>query len=64
MSGTVIRFPGRRSRVIWVFTEAEGEWLVLAGEHGWLHGDIADAHANACWLAANCGLPIRMRVPA
>jgi hypothetical protein len=37
----------------------DGAWLVLAGSHGWLHGDIADAHADACWLSRNLHLPVR-----
>jgi hypothetical protein len=36
------------------------EWLVLAGSHGWSHGDQRSALTDAQWLAANHGLPIRI----
>jgi hypothetical protein len=36
-------------------------WLVIAGAHGWLHGDERSALADARWLAGNLGLPIRRR---
>jgi hypothetical protein len=35
---------------------------VLAGDHGWLHGDHRAAHADAEWLSRNLGLPIRSAV--
>jgi hypothetical protein len=57
-SGQVIRFPARRGSCIWVKREKDA-WLVIARDHGWLHGDIHDAHANAQWLAQNLGLPVR-----
>ena len=37
----------------------EGGWLVLAGDHGWLHGDLHEAFEDAQWLSENLGLPIR-----
>jgi hypothetical protein len=65
MSADVIRFPGRRSRVIWLLHECAGGWLLLVGSSGWLYGDLFDAIAAAQWMSANLGgLPIRMRVPA
>jgi hypothetical protein len=64
MTADVIRFPARRGRCIWVLTENEGEWIVLAGENGWLHGDLFDAIADAQWMSTNCGLPIRLKETA
>jgi hypothetical protein len=34
-------------------------WLVLAGSHGWAHGDHDTARADAERLADNLGVPIR-----
>jgi hypothetical protein len=35
-------------------------WLVLARGHGWLHGSLDQARADARWLSRNLGgLPIR-----
>jgi hypothetical protein len=59
LTSAVIRFPARRSTCIWLMPDDDGAWLVLAGSHGWLHGDIADAHADACWLSRNLHLPVR-----
>jgi hypothetical protein len=58
MTRNVLRFPGRRSAAIHVVRE-EAAWLVLAREHGWLHGSREAAIAEASWLADNLGLPIR-----
>jgi hypothetical protein len=54
----VCRFPPRRRAAIWIL-EHDGGWLVLARDHGWLHGDRRAALADAHWLAWNLGLPIR-----
>jgi hypothetical protein len=40
--------------------ERDGDgWLVLARDHGWLHGSRSDALEDAAWLASNPGFPIR-----
>jgi hypothetical protein len=54
-SGRPVRFP---ARFVWVLRE-DAAWLVLAGSHGWLHGDYHTARADAQWLAQNLGLPVR-----
>jgi hypothetical protein len=56
MTASVISFP---RRCVWVFPADEGGWLVLAGGHGWLHGDYLNAMDDARWLARNMNLPIR-----
>jgi hypothetical protein len=56
-TAAIIRFPPRRTAV-WI-TQEDGAWLVLAGAHGWLHGDYPEALADARWLARNLALPIR-----
>ena len=56
---SVIRFPPRRSAVVWLLQAAEGGWLVAALGHGWLHGDYDAAIADAQWLSRNLNLPIR-----
>jgi hypothetical protein len=58
MTACILRFPPRRTAAIWV-APTDGGWLVLAGPHGWLHGDYCAALADARWLAANLALPIR-----
>jgi hypothetical protein len=55
---TIIRFPPRHTAAVWVMEE-DGAWLVLAGSHGWLHGDYPEALADARWRAQNLALPIR-----
>jgi hypothetical protein len=57
------RFPMRRALCVWLLREY-GEWVVIAHEHGWSHSSYAAALADARWLAANLGLPIRLKVPA
>jgi len=54
----VIPFPPRRLRAVWILPLPDA-WLVLCGEHGWLHGDYDTAIDDARWLAGNSGLPIR-----
>jgi hypothetical protein len=54
----IVRFPARHASCIWILPENTA-WLVLAGDHGWLHGDDHTARVDACWLAENLGLPIR-----
>ena len=41
--------PARRFAAVRV-VRYEDTWLVLAGEHGWLHGDRGDALADAQWI--------------
>jgi hypothetical protein len=54
----VVRFPTRRCAAVWIL-EHDGGWLVLARDHGWIHGDRRSALADAQWLARNLGLPMR-----
>ena len=53
------RFPMRRAACIWLLRETGGAWLVLARDHGWLHGNRCTALADAQWLGRNLGLPVR-----
>jgi hypothetical protein len=57
---SVLRFPPRRSRAVWVFPGTDDPWWVIAGSYGWIHGDVASAWADAEWLSANLGFPIRL----
>jgi hypothetical protein len=55
----VIRFPPHRIRAVIICKEQDGDgWITLAGAHGWLFGSLADARAEARWLAHNLNLPI------
>ncbi len=61
MNGTgavVVRFPPRLAQCIRILPEPLGGWLVVAREHGWLHGDRRAALDDARWLARNHGLPV------
>jgi hypothetical protein len=53
------RFPMRRAACVRLLRETGGAWLVLALDHGWLHGNRCAALADAQWLSQNLGLPIR-----
>jgi hypothetical protein len=57
----VVRFPARRAACVWITREGPA-WLVIAREHGWLHGDYPAALGDARWLSKNLGLPIRRAV--
>jgi hypothetical protein len=43
---------------VWITREGPA-WLVIAREHGWLHGSYCDALEDARWLSKNLDLPIR-----
>ena len=58
MTAEIIRFPPRRPTVI-LLTSTEDGWVILAGSHGWLHGDRTAALKDARWLARNLRLPVR-----
>lgn len=58
-SAMIERFPMRRAACVRLLRETGGAWLVLALEHGWLHGDRRSAFADAQWLGRNLGLPVR-----
>jgi hypothetical protein len=51
----VVRFPTRNAAAIFIAKVVDGEWLVLARDHGWLHGDRRAALADAHWLRWNLG---------
>lgn len=55
------RFPMRRAACVWLVRETDGAWLVLARDHGWLHGSYRAALTDARWLARNLGLSIRFK---
>jgi hypothetical protein len=58
MPADIIPFPKRRSLAIWITREGP-TWLVVAGDHGWLHGSREEADRDAEWLGRNLGLPVR-----
>jgi hypothetical protein len=58
------RFPMRRAACVWLVREANGAWLVLARDHGWLHDSYLAALTDARWLARNLGLSIRCKEQA
>jgi hypothetical protein len=55
-TAVVLQFP---FRVIIVAREREGAgWLVIAGAHGWLHGDFNAALQDARGIAKAFGLAV------
>jgi hypothetical protein len=58
-TASILRFLPRRAQAIWIVPGRDDPWIVLAGEHGWSHGDHRSAAADAEWLAHNFGLSIR-----
>ena len=57
MTAHLLEFPRRRAAVIRLHRADDG-WLVIARAHGWHHGDLASARADAAWLATNLALPV------
>jgi hypothetical protein len=55
---SILRFPPRRLAAVFLL-ETEDGWLVLAREHGWLHGDHAAALRDASEVAAGYGVRVR-----
>jgi hypothetical protein len=57
---TLLKLPPRRAAAIFVVETSAGGWLVIAREHGWLHGDAVSAFQDAEWLSQNFNLPVRV----
>jgi hypothetical protein len=57
----VERFPMRHASCVGVLEDDCDGWVVLARDHGWLHGSYHSALADAEWTARNLGLPIRLK---
>ena len=53
----ILPFPPRGPWKIELLREGPA-FLVRSRDHAWLHGSIADALADAQWLAANAGVAI------
>ncbi|MFL6797477.1 MAG: hypothetical protein ACJ8F3_08710 [Xanthobacteraceae bacterium] len=56
----IVSFPARQRRAVFISKQAEGAWLVLAFDHGWILGSRAEAETDARWLSANLDLPVRV----
>jgi hypothetical protein len=64
MSATLIRFPHHRLAAVLVCAEQDGGgWLVLAPQHGWLHGSRDTALADASEIARGFGVAV-LEVPS
>ena len=57
MTAQLLEFPRRRAMAIRLH-RADGGWLVVARQYGWLHGDLASARADAAWLSDNLKMPV------
>lgn len=54
----IVRFDAPHATAVWLAREGAA-WLVLARDHGWLHGDYYSALTDARWLAENLGFVVR-----
>ena len=55
MTATILPFPPFAIRIV----REDEAWLVIAARgHGWLHGSLSEAFANAIWLSRNHGVPV------
>jgi hypothetical protein len=60
MTPNILRFNPRHSPAVWLTrVEAPAGWMVLAADHGWIHGDYQSAAADAAWLSENLGFVLR-----
>lgn len=57
-AAVVVRFPPRRSQVVWLLPERLGGWVVVLREFGWLYGSRAEAVREATQLARSHGLRV------
>ena len=60
MTEQIIPFPVRGPFNVLVMRD-EGAWLVVARDHGWLHGNRRSAIRDAKWLAEGFGVAIEVR---
>jgi hypothetical protein len=58
MTARILQFPPRGPFDVVLMREGPA-WLVIAREHGWLHGDRHGAIREAQRLAQNLGVAIR-----
>jgi hypothetical protein len=59
-TGVILPFPARGPFAVRVECESDGdEWLVLARNHGWLHGDRCAALRDAYQIARGFGVAVR-----
>jgi hypothetical protein len=58
MTARIIKFPPRGPFDV-ILTREGPAWLVIAREHGWLHGDRRSAVKEAHRLAQNFGVAVR-----
>jgi len=62
INGVILSFPERGPWKVELLREGPA-FLVRARDHGWLHGSLADALADAQWLAANGSVAIVTDLP-
>jgi hypothetical protein len=62
MSAVILQFPPRGPWKIELLREGPA-FLVRARSHSWLHSSLADALADAQWLAANGSVAIVTDLP-
>ena len=57
-ANNVLPFPRRGPWEIKILPERDGAWLVVARDHGWLHGSRDAALVDAELIAAGHGVAI------
>jgi hypothetical protein len=59
MSAQILKFPQRGPFSVRVERESDAEgWLVIARDHGWVHGDWYSAFADARHVARGFGVGV------
>jgi hypothetical protein len=57
MNANIIKFPERGPFAVRIRRE-DSAWLVVARDHGWLHGSRREAEADAEWIARAYGVAV------
>jgi hypothetical protein len=58
MMASILKFPPRGSFSVRVEREEDQAWLVIARDHGWLHGSRHEALADAELIARGHGVAV------
>jgi hypothetical protein len=59
MTAQMISFPQRDPFVVRIERE-DVAWLLICRDHGWMHGSLCEAIAEARAIAAGFGVPVRV----
>jgi hypothetical protein len=60
MTARIFKFPERGPFAVRIERE-DAAWLVVARQHGWLHGSHHEALADAEWIARGFGVGVGLK---